>query len=65
MDPVNIVLLFDIQNNEAKLAILNLAVKISDLKANASSEHLDTILSSTSDREGTFDENNFEKFLDQ
>ena len=65
VDPVNIVLLSDIQKDEAKLALLHLAVRISGLKAKSSSEDPHTVLSSTTDLEGTYDEEDFEKFLDQ
>ena len=47
MDPINIVLLSDIQKNEAKRALLNFAVRISGFKAKASFEDPDTVLSST------------------
>ena len=65
MDSMNIVLLSDIQKDEAKSALLNLAMRISGIKAKASSEDPDTVLSSTTDSEGTYDEEDFEKFLDQ
>ena len=58
-------LLSDIQKDEAKLALLNLAVRISDLKSKALSEDPDSVLSSITDSEGTYDEENFEKLLDQ
>ena len=65
MDPMNIVLLSDIQKDEAKLVFFNRAVRISGLKTKASSEDQDTTLSSTTDSEGICNKKNFEKFLDQ
>ena len=62
---MNIVLLSDIQRDKAKSALLNLAVRISGLKAKALSEDLDTVLSLSTDLEDTCDEDDFEKFLDQ
>ena len=57
------VLLSDIQQDEAKSALLSLAVRISDLKAKASSKDPDTVENSTSDFDGTCDEEDFEKFI--
>ena len=51
------------KQNEQEL--LNLAVRISGLKAKASSEDPNSSLSSTTDSEGTYNEESFEKFLDQ
>ena len=65
MDPINIVLLSDIQKAEAKSTLLNLAVRILCLKAKAFAEDPDTFLSLTTDSDGTCDEEDFEKFLDQ
>ena len=65
VDPMNIVLLSDIQKDEAKLVFFNRAVRISGLKTKASSEDQDTTLSSTTDSEGICNKKNFEKFLDQ
>ena len=62
---MNIVLSTDIQKDEAKSALLNLAVRILSLIAKASSEDLDTILSSSTNSKGTCDKKDFEKFLDQ
>ena len=62
---MNIVLLSDIQKDEAKSALLNLAVRILSLKAKTSSEDPDAILSSSTNSKGTCDKKDFEKFLDQ
>ena len=55
--------LSEIQKELAKSALCYLAVRIFGLNAKASTEDPDTI--STTDSEGTCDEENFEKFLDQ
>ena len=58
-------LLADIQKDEAKSALLNLARRILGLKAKSSSEDPGTVLSSTTDSAGTCDKEDLKKFLDQ
>ena len=63
VDPVNRVLLSEIQKDEAKSVLCDIAVRILGLNAKAFSEDPDT--NSTTDSEGTYDEEDFEKFLDE
>ena len=63
VDPMNRVLLTEIQKNEAKSALCDLAVRILGLNRKRSFDNPDT--NSTTDSEETCDEEDFEKFLDQ
>ena len=56
-------MLSETQKDEAKSALCDLAVRILGLNAKVSTEDPDTI--STTDSEGTCDEEDFEKLLDQ
>ena len=62
VDPMNRVLLSEIQKQDAKLALCDLAVRIAGLNARASDDSENI---STSDSEGACDEVDFEKMLDQ
>ena len=63
VDPMNRVLLTEIQKNEAKSALFDLAVRILGLNRKTSFDNSDT--NSTTNSEENCDEEDFEKFLNQ
>ena len=63
VDPMNRVLLTEIQKNEAKSALCDLAVRILGLNRKTSFDNPDT--NSITESEETCDKEDFEKFLDQ
>ena len=64
MDPMNSVLLLKTQHDDAKSALCDLAVIILGLNITASSQDEDSN-STTTDSEGTCDEADFDKLMDQ